>query len=265
MKFYPAAAALFLFAGSASAGKPELSITLSDGSYGNVKSAVNPVVSLSGEGGGIEYGATVDLASDGMPKSVWGQTTTCSGGWGLKTRVELTQGKYDFAGGDAGAYVTLQANDDDEETYLWSSAAVSQGNGVRSLKAGGKKILSTSVGKFMVAPRHDFETSSTQVVLGYEKDDTSAYLTVSEDDKDLLVNQKIDDTYSASLKAGAGGFISASVTGDTDMGSTKLTVTPDDLDVEISNDGWVAGINCDKNLASAEPTVRFSKSLTFGI
>lgn len=256
---------LVLLVGYASAGKPELSITLSDGSYGNVKSAVNPVVSLSGEGGGVEYGATVDLASDGMPKSVWGQTTASSGGWGLKSRVELTQGKYDFAGGDAGAYLTLQANDDSEETFLWSSAVVSQDDGVRSLKAGGKKILPTGVGKFLIAPRHNFETSDTKVVLGYEKDDTSAYLTVSEDDKDLLVNQRIDDTYSASLKIGAGGFVSASATSETDTGSTKVTLTPDELDVEYSNDGWVAGISCDKNLASAKPTVRFSKSLTFGM
>lgn len=261
----PSAAALILFAGYASAGKPELSITLSDGSYGNVKSAVNPVISLSGEGSGVEYGASVDLASDGMPKSVWGQTTTSSGGWGLKTRVELTQGKYDFSGGDSGAYVTLQANDDDEETFVWSSAAISQGDGVRSLKAGAKKIIATDAGKILVAPRHNFETSSTKVVLGFEKDDTSAYLTVSGDEKDLLVHQKIDDSTSASIKAGAGGLIAASVTKEGDMGSTKVTLTPDELDVEISNDGWVAGISCDKNLASAEPTVRFSKSLTFGV
>uniref|UniRef100_A0A7S0Y752 Uncharacterized protein n=1 Tax=Pseudo-nitzschia delicatissima TaxID=44447 RepID=A0A7S0Y752_9STRA len=263
MKF--SVASLFLLAGYASAGKPELSITLSDGSYGDLKSAVSPIVSLSGEGGGIEYGATVDLASDGMPKSVWGVKSASSGGWNLKTRAEFTQGKYNFAGDDSGAYVTLEANDDAKETFLWSSATISKGDGIRSLKAGAKKIVDTDAGKFMIAPRHNFETSSTEVVLGYEKDDTDVYLTINDDAKDILVKQTIDDTYSATLKAGPSGFLAASVTSETDLGSTKLTLTPDDIDVEIKNDGWVAGISCDKNLASAEPTVRFSKSLTFGI
>jgi len=262
MKF--SVASLFLLAGYASAGKPELSITLSDGSYGDVKSAVQPVIGMSGEGSGIEYGASVDLASDGVPKSIWGQKTASSGGWDLKTRVELSQGKYPYAGG-TGAYVSLEAEDDDKETFLWSSGIVSKGDGVQSLKVGAKKIFNTDAGKIMIAPRHNFETEATKVVLGVEKDNTDAYLTLSGDKKDLLVKQRIDDSNSASLKVGCGGFISASVTRESDLGSTKLTLTPDELDVEISNDGWVAGVSCDKNLAAAEPTVRFSKSLTFGI
>lgn len=226
---------------------------------------MGPVATLSGESNGIEYGASVDLASDGLPKSIWGQTTSSSGGWNLKTRAELTQGKYDFEGGsDTGAYVTLQGSDADEETFLWGSAAFSTGS-VQKLKVGAKKIIDTDGGKFMVAPRHNFETSDTKVVLGFEKDDTSAYLTLSEDDKDVLVQQKIDDSYSASVKAGASGFIAATLTNESDLGSTKVTLTPDEVDVEIKNDGWVAGITCDKNLADAEPTVRFSKSLSFGM
>jgi len=261
MKF--SAVALFLLAGYASAGKPELSITLKDGSFGSVKSAVAPVVKLSGESNDIEYGASIDLASDGLPKSIWGQKSSSSGGWNIKTRVEVSQGKYDFDGADSGAYVTVQANDEDEETYVWGSGSVSNGD-VQSLKAGAKKIITLDEGKFMVAPRHNFKTSATEVVLGFEKEDTSAYFTVSEDDKVLLVEQKIDDSNSAKLKAGASGFISATLTNESDLGSTTVTLTQDEVDVEIKNDGWVAGITSDKDLSVAKPTVRFSKSLSFG-
>ncbi len=220
---------------------------------------------MSGESGDIEYGASVDLSSPAMAKSVWGSKSSSGGGWNLKTRAEVSQGKYDYDGGDTGAYVTVEANDDSEETFLWSSAAISTGNGIRGLKMGFKKIVASGGGKFMFAPRKNFETGSTKVVLGYEKDDTDVYLTIAGDSKDVLVKQTFDDIYSAKLKVGDSGFISASVTSETDLGSTTVTVTPDDLDVSLAKDGWEAGISCDKNLASAEPTVRFRKRLDFEI
>lgn len=260
MKF--TVASLFLLAGYASAGI-ELGINLSDGSYGDVKSAISPVISTSGgKENDLEYGATVDLASDGLPKSIWGQKTASAEGWGVKTRVELTQGKYPYTGG-TGAYVTVEAEDDDKETFLWSSGVISKGEGIRSLKVGAKKVFETDAGKIMIQPRRNFDEDSTEVVLGFEKDDTDAYLTISGDAKDLLVKQKLDDSNSASLKIGCEGFISASITRESDLGSTKLTLTPDELDVEISKDGWVAGVSCDKNLAVAEPKVRFSKGVSF--
>jgi len=262
MKF--SIAAVFLFAGNVYAGKPELSITLKDGSYGSIKSAASPVVNLSGESNSIEYGASIDLGSDGSPKSIWGQTSTSSQGWNLKTRAELSQGMYDFNGQGSGAYVSVEGIDEDEETYLWGSAAISNGD-VQPLKAGAKKIIESDGGKFMVAPRYDFETSATKIVLGFEKDDTSAYLTVTADDKDLLVEQKISDSNSGTFKAGTSGFIAATLTNESEMGSTKVTLTSDEVDVEIKSDGWVAGITSDRNLGDAKPTVRFSKSLTFGM
>jgi len=263
MKF--SAAALLMLAGYASAGSPELSLTLKDGSYGSVKSAMEPVVNFSGESNGIEYGGSLDLASEGIPKSIWGQKSTSVGGWNLKTRATLSQGLYDFGEEDSGAYVTVQGTDEDEETFVWGAGTVSKGD-VSALKIGAKKLikLTDDGGKFMVAPRYSFSTRTAKVVLGFEKDDTSAYLTVSEDDKNLLLAQKLDDNNSATFKVGTAGFISASVTNESDLGSTTATLTPDEVDVEMKNDGWVAGIRSSKSLADAEPTVRFSKTISFG-
>lgn len=262
MKF--SAAALFLLAGYASAGGPELSITLKDGGYGSVKSALSPTVSFEGESNGIEYGASVDLSSDSLPKSIWGQKrTSVGGGWSVKTRAEFTQGKYDFLGEGSGAYITIEGSDDDEETFIWGSGVVAKGD-VQTLKVGAKKIIETDGGKFMVAPRYSFETSAAHVCLGFKKDGTKAYLTVSEEEKSLLIKQQLNDDNSATIKAGTSGFIAATVTNESDLGSTTVTLTQDDIDVEIKNGGWVAGIKSAKSLDS-EPTVRFSKSLTFGV
>eukprot|EP00536_Pseudo-nitzschia_multiseries_P009946 jgi/Psemu1/242580/estExt_Genewise1.C_2900032 len=260
MKF--SAAALFLFAGCASAGGPQLSLTLKDGGYGSVKSALSPSLSFGGESNGLEYGASLDLSSDSLPKSIWGQTKSTVGGWSIKTRAELSQGKYDYGGKSSGAYITVEGTDDDE-TYVWGSGVVSDGD-VHALKVGGKKIIETDAGKIMVAPRYSFENSDTEVVLGYEKDDTKAYLTLAEDQASLLVKQKLNDANSATIKADKdSGFVAATLTNESDLGSTKFTLTPEDIDVQINNDGWVAGITTSRKLDS-EPQVRFSKSLTFG-
>ena len=54
-------------------------------------------------------------------------------------------------------------------------------------------------------------------------------------EKNLFVEHKINDSNSASYKAGTDGFISASVTNDSDLGTTKLTYTGTSVDVEIEN------------------------------
>ncbi|VEU33988.1 unnamed protein product [Pseudo-nitzschia multistriata] len=261
MKF--SAATLFLLAGYASAGS-QYSLTLKDGGYDSVRSALSPSLTYSGESNGMEYGSSVDLSSSSCPYSVWGQKKYSVGeGWTIKARSEYSKGKYDYDGDSAGTYITVEGSDADEETFVWGSGVVG-GKNVKALKVGAKKIINTDGGKFMVAPRHSFETSETHVCLGFTKDDTKAYLTLSEDEKSFLVQQQLDDDNSASVKAGCSGFVAATMTNESDLGSTTVTVTPDDIDVEIKSDGWVAGIKSALSL-DAEPTVRFSKSLTFGV
>jgi len=264
MKF--STAALFLFVGSASAGT-DFGLNLKHGSYGNVQSALAPEIAFSGDSDDIEYGGSVDFASESMPKSIWGKKSTSAGGWNLDAKVEVSQGKYEFGDDeDAGAYVTLNGSDEEKETFVWGSGYASKA-GASALKIGAKKVFSGENGKVMVSPRYDADTNTPEVVLGVEKDDTRAYLTLSEEEQDLLVTHKINDDNSASIKAGVSGFISASLTNESEVGTTVVTVTPDDVDVEISKDGWTAGISSSDsitNLATAEPSVRFSKSVDLG-
>jgi len=264
MKF--STAALCLFVGSVSAGSPEFNLNLKHGGYDSVSSALAPVLSFSGETDDIEFGGSADFSdpTSKIPKKIWGKKSTQAGGWTLDAKVEASHQEYDFDDEeDAGAYVTVNGADEAKETFVWGSGAASKA-GVKPLRVGAKKIFDSEAAKFMISPRYDAETGVAEVVLGVEKDDTKAYLTLSEEEQDLMVEHQINDDNSAKIKAGATGFISASLTNDSDIGTTVVTVTPGDIDVEISKGGWVMGVNCDgniKNLAGAEPNIRFSKKI----
>jgi len=264
MKF--SAASLLLLAGYASAGKPELSFTLTDGSFSDIKSATSPKVTFlggNGNSGNVKYGGSVDLAENGTPKSIWGSTTTGVGsGWNLKSKIEVSQGVYDFPGDeDSGAYVSIQADNDDKDTFVWAAASISKAD-VSPLRAGAKKVIEADAGKILISTNHDFRDEETTVVAGFEKDGTQAYLSVV-GEKSLLVKHNLNDENSVSIKTGLNGLILASVQNDSDLGSTTVTYTPEEVDVEIKNDGWKAGISSSMPITSGQPNVRFSKSISF--
>jgi len=258
MKFL--VAATILLSGYASAS-PELSLTLKDGSFGSLSEAGSPAIKFHGTSGGIEYGGSAELGTDGIPKSIWGQTTTTASGWNLKSRAELSHGLYDFDGEDSGAYVTVEGTNDDEDAFVWASGSMSADGGFKPLTAGVKKVLEGDNGKFMIAPRFSFESHEAKVVVGFEKDDTKAYATLSQDEKNVLVEHKVNDSNSASFKAGSAGFISASISNESDVGTTKLTYTGSSVDVEIENDGWKGIGKIPRD--GTEPTVHFSKTVAF--
>lgn len=241
-----------------------LQLTVKDGPHGSVKSALAPEVTYQGSYEGVEYGASVDVSSDLLPKSIWGQTTTNISGWNLKTRAEYTEGKYDHSTTDKkGVYVTAEVTNEEEDAFFWGSGTVSAED-VSPLKLGAKKVFDTEDAKFMISPRYGFESNSAEVVLGIEKDETKVYVTASLEDQDVKIMHKIDEDNTASIKAGRSGFISASLENKGEFGSTTVTVTSDDVDIEVQKDGWVAGISASKPFTDAQPAVRFSKKIAFG-
>jgi len=255
-------AALFFIVGSASAGgTPEVSITLRQGDYDSIQSALAPQITFEGDVEGVEYGASMDVTKLGVPK-VWGQLNSEVSGWNLKTRAEYTEGEYDYgAEGRKGVYVTVKGNNEEKDTFIWGSVAISTDNAT-PLKVGAKKVFETDNGKFMVAPRYEFEDSTATVVLGYEKNDTSVFLSASQDSQDVKVTHKIDDENTASIKGGSTGFLSASLENESEFGTTKVTLSPDSADVELEKDGWMAGFSSALSL-DAEPSVRFRKKIAF--
>jgi hypothetical protein len=130
------------------------------------------------------------------------------------------------------------------------------------LKAGAKQIIETGAGKFLIAPRHHFTEDKTTVVVGFEKDDTQAYLSVV-GEKTLLVKHKINDDNSVSIKADLDGLVLGRVKNLSRIGSTTVTYTPEEMDVEIESDGWKTGISSPMPFTIGQPVVRFSKSISF--
>eukprot|EP00546_Thalassionema_frauenfeldii_P007686 CAMPEP_0178921502 /NCGR_PEP_ID=MMETSP0786-20121207/15599_1 /TAXON_ID=186022 /ORGANISM="Thalassionema frauenfeldii, Strain CCMP 1798" /LENGTH=268 /DNA_ID=CAMNT_0020595693 /DNA_START=97 /DNA_END=900 /DNA_ORIENTATION=- len=264
-------AILFMFVGFASADfsgfKTKLSLTLTDGTFGNLQSAFAPRLSLGGRQGPINYSASIDAPTDwteaeaiiNSPKSLNLENAiidVMDSGWSLKSRAELTQGKYDYPKG-RGIYVAVEAHNEDSTTYGWFSGHACIEEAPKALKIGGKKIIPLDYdSKVMVEPRYNFD-EGPDLCLGYERYDTQAYLTVAAQDQNIKVVHNVNDSNRLSAKVGRTGFVSASLVNDSDMGRTRVMVTSDSVDVELkTRDGWMAGFRLSDSLTS-EPAVRF--------
>ena len=143
------------------------------------------------------------------------------------------------------------------------------------LKLGAKRIFDIKSGtKAMVEPRYNFEGGGIpDIVLGVEKEhdddsDTRVYLTASKEDQNIMIQHTRDAT-TASVKAGtSNGFMRATLKRDfQDVGSVKATLTSKDVDLELKQNGWTAGVSVGLEGLSldSEPTVRFSKTISFSV
>jgi len=282
-------AALFLFLGSASAArewkleKPKLTIHLKNGPGANPDTllggkfavhevaAMKPDLSIKGScGEDIEVGATLGVDKfccqfHPLPPhvhlgsgSVWGKLKSTHGNYNWTTKLEASNERYDFGDGTMqGVYGTVQGTNEQKDTFVWASGALSttgtRAGTISPLKVGAKKIMAVPAdvgnnnGKVLLSTRHDFEDDESHVVVGYEKDYTQAYVTVSRKligMYNLHVKHTINDSTSASTKLDRSGILSASVTHDSDQyGSTTITYKPEELDLTVTKDGWMAGIS----------------------
>lgn len=248
-----------------------IQLTVKDGTFPNLKDGLAPRLSLAGDVAGVEMGADVDVGLDVMsaPKSIWWQKSTDVSGWTLKARAEYSEGKYDYPEGGRGVYLSLEANDEDETFFGWISGDICK-SGPQPLKVGGKKIFTSDKGKFMLEPRYRFYEGSTpkgpDICLGYEpSENTRVYLTASMKDQNVKVVQAVDEENTVSVKASVGsGFQYAKVENNSDLGKSTITVTKDDLDLQLSQNGWTAGMKLGYPYHKSEPQVRFSKKFSIG-
>lgn len=233
---------------------------------------MQPKLFLGGAVGdtGLQVGAELDVGLDlmGAPKSVWTEKSVdlMDGALHLKARAEYSEGKYDYKDGK-GVYVSVEANGEDRTWFGWASGDIDP-SGPQPLKFGGKKIFDTGKGKFMIEPRYRTYSGSNpqgpNVCLGYEpNDDTQVYLTACKEDQNVKLVQAINDDNTLSVKAGtAGGFLFAKLESSSDLGKSTITVSPADLDVELEQDGWKAGMQVAYPYHTSEPKVRFSKKFS---
>lgn len=259
MKF--SAISLLAILGVAAAGRPQLSVTVSDGSFAGLD-GLDPSISWSGESSSgdvdLEYGIdlaarpTSDIAS--LPKKIWGKATTDVGGW--KTTASADVEGTDFAG----ASYDIDAENGDLRLSLSASAS-----GVHSVEA--TKGFASGDADITVNPRYNLDTEEADVVINYDAGDTSVELTASAnsqsvkvarqagdtnleltasaDAQSLTITQQLDENNKIAPTFNSNGDIS--VEWERSLGddnSLTATVKPNDsVDLEWNDADWTANIN----------------------
>lgn len=257
---YSALSLLALF-GVAAAGRPQLSVTVSDGSFAGLD-GLDPSVSWSGESKSgdvdLEYGIdlaarpTTDIAS--LPKKIWGKATADISGW--KTTASADVEGTDFQGA---AYELESENGDMSVKLSASSSGVSKVEGSKSFASGDAQVT--------VNPRYNLESSEADVVVSYETDDTNIELTASADAQSVKVEKQAGDTnieltasideqsLTLSQQLDDDNRVAPTITSNGDISlewerslgddnSLTATVKPNDsVDLEWKDADWTANIN----------------------
>jgi hypothetical protein len=252
---------LLTIIGVASAGRPQLSITVSDGNFAGID-GLDPSISWSGESKtgdvDIEYGIdlaarpTTDVAS--LPKKIWGKASTDVGGWGTSISADV-EGT-DFAGTE----FELDAANGDMSLKLSANSG-----GVQKVEA--SKGFSAGDADVTVNPRYDVPSQEADVVVTYDAGDTNVELTASVDaqsvkiehqagDTNIEVNASMDEqSLTISQQLDADNRIAPTITSTGDISvewerslgddnSLTATVKPNDsVDLEWKDADWTANIN----------------------
>jgi len=241
---------LFSVFSVAAAGRPQLSISVQDGSFAGLD-AVDPSISWSGSSKSgdvdIEYGVDVgasstDIAS--LPKKFWGKASTEVSGWMASVRAEID------AADIKKADLEIEAvNGDSSVTVLAStgdSFSVSKVEATQGFDSGDAKIS--------VNPRYNLETEEADIVIGYDKGDTNVELTASAEAQSVTISQQVDDDNRVAPTLTSSGSISLEWERSLgDDNSLTATVTPDEsLDLEWKDSEWTANINMPISGASIE-------------
>lgn len=287
MKFSSAILAVFI--GTAYAGKPNLSISVKDGSFDGLD-GFDPTVtygaSTSAGDVDIEYGIesavkpTSDLAS--LPKSIWGKASTSISGWGVSAKAEIDPKEMDSAD------VTIDASNDDLDLSVKVDATAGGGSGLSASKVEATKGIDLDSGKLTINPRFNLADDEQDVVVSYSQDNTSVSITASADsqsidiehstgdtgisitasadEQEVTISQQIDDDNRLAPTINSNGDLS--VEWEKSLGddnSVTTTLKPNDsINVEWKDGAWTANVDMpieDNTIAGA--TVSVSRDVEF--
>jgi len=264
MKF--SAVALFALFGAASAGRPQLSISVRDGNFDGLD-GLDPTLSWEASTSqgdfdlsyGVEAAArpTTDVAS--LPRKIWGKASTDVSGWGVSARADIDPQSLDSAD------LELNADNEDNDISLNMTARAGRGFNVHSIE--GTKGLDVNGARLTLTPRVNLDDDEKDVVIGYSNDNTDVKLTASmdsqeveikhragntnvklvasADSQELTLSQKLDDDNRIAPTISSNGDIS--VEWERSLGddsSLTATLKPNDsIDVEWKDDAWTANVN----------------------
>mmetsp|Transcript_15709 Transcript_15709/g.23225 ORF Transcript_15709/g.23225 Transcript_15709/m.23225 type:complete len:264 (-) Transcript_15709:399-1190(-) len=238
------AAALLAVIGTTYAAKPQLSISVQDGSFGGLD-GLDPTLSWSTAASsgdvdlevGLEASAlpTSDIAS--LPKSYWGKATTKNGGWGISARAEVDAKDLSCA------ELEINADNADDDLSIQIAAIAGETFAVKSVEA--TKGMEAGDGSLSIKPSYSLEDESGEIAIAYDNGDkTSIELTASADSQSVTISQQLDDENKVSPTVTSDGDVSLAwekALGDD--GSLTATVTSKAVDLEWEDGAWTANIN----------------------
>eukprot|EP00592_Proboscia_alata_P014148 CAMPEP_0194392762 /NCGR_PEP_ID=MMETSP0174-20130528/122919_1 /TAXON_ID=216777 /ORGANISM="Proboscia alata, Strain PI-D3" /LENGTH=253 /DNA_ID=CAMNT_0039188369 /DNA_START=55 /DNA_END=816 /DNA_ORIENTATION=- len=219
---------------SVSAGKPSLTIKVSDGSFDNLD-GLEPTISweTSGESegtgfsAGVEMGAAATTDVGSLAKSIWGKASRDVGGWGVSARAELEGSNL------SSADIEIDATNEEADisVHLEGTACT--------------EAVKTDDARITVNPRYDVGSKDGDVVLSYSKDDISIEITASKDNQSITISQQVDEENKISPTIASSG--DSSVEWERSFGddnSVTTTLKPNDsVNVEWSDGAWTANVN----------------------
>jgi hypothetical protein len=258
--------ALAAVVGTAAAGKPQLSISVRDGSFDGID-GLDPTVNWEGASSSgdvdLSYGIesavrpTSDIAS--LPRNFWGKASTDVSGWGVSARADVDAQARDHAD------LEIDANNAGADLSLRMVASAGSGFSVESVEA--TKGLDMNGARVTVNPRYNVadeqadvvinwanggtnveltaSADSQSVVIDHSMDNTSIKLTASADNQEVTISQQVDDNNRVSPTVSRNGDISVEWERTlSDDSSLTATLKPNDsLDVEWKDADWTANVN----------------------
>lgn len=250
--------------GFVSAGKPQLSISVRDGSFEGLD-GLDPTISWesSTQAGDVDisYGikatarATSDIAS--IPRSVWGKARTSVSGWGVSARAEL--------GNDLGkADLQIDADNQNADLNVHLVANAGSGFNVRSVEA--TKGFDANGARVTITPRVNLEDDNRDVVINYSNDKTNVKLTASADNQEVTISQQIDDNNRVAPTLARNGEVSLEWERRlSDDSSLTANLKPNDnLSVEWKDSAWTANVRMPiEGTSLGGPTVSIKRDVTF--
>jgi len=282
MKF--SAAILAVVVGSAYAGKPNLSITVKDGSFDGLE-GFDPTVTYGSTATAgdvdLEYGIesavkpTTDIAS--LPKSIWGKASTTVSGWGVSAKAEIDPQALDSAD------VTIDASNDELDLSVKIDATAGGEGGVSASSVEATKGIDLDTGKLTINPRFNVADDEKDVVLSYSQDSTSVSVTASADaqsieikhnagntdvsitasveEQEVTISQQIDDDNRIAPTINNNGDIS--IEWEKSLGddnSVTTTLKPNDsINIEWKDGAWAATVDMpieDNTISGATVSVK---------
>lgn len=243
--------ALAAVVGTAAAGKPQLSISVQDGSFDGLD-GLNPTINWEGSSSsgdldlsyGVEADArpTTDIAS--LPRNVWGKASTNVAGWGVSARAER-----DVAGGSTG--IELDADNEDADLSVRVVASADGGFNVGSVEA--TKGLDMNGARVTINPRHNMESGDSDVVVSYDDGSTNVQLTASADAQEVSATHNMGDTtVGVTASADSQEVTINHTTGDTNLG---LTASADSQELTVDHTAGDTNLKLTASADAQEVTI----------